>query len=564
MKAQPIIIQQLLEYSVFFNENADEYDIEQIISSIPRSFWIKMVGVLSSYNIATIDKLDLLFSSQSVNNRLFVKRRIQHIKRKYSGIEFIFCSDISCLEILRYAFSTPFVADKSENSLGGEKDEMLLLKLLLLINEKIVKYNSDLTDCSLAELSFLTSVMNPTVKSYNENEKKDRAIFQLEMARLFFGMFASDEKYSYIYQRFLQEYGINQWQDYVLTLVGILCMINCQSGCIKINQDKYISTNVLNSIALHFDEVIKYSSEEPNERNSNTDYRVFRNKPIIVLPNGDFFIFNIEFLIDKLFNSLYYEFKDYYPKEKFQSDIKQLFTKTFCEQLVLNFYLGKCIGNQCHEHLAESNCKIVNGKNKIGPPDYIILTQSSLLLFECKDIRINGEVLESHNLEKILQAYRNKFYKKDCGNNKYKNVGITQLTEHIRSVREGAFSWVNVTTEIDIYPVLIISDYKNIRMGFSKIANQWYETALSEKDLHSKNNKPLIVMSFITLFKYNHLFKEKGFEYYFDEYFKYMDERDMTSDISNFDDFMSYYHYELKELGTAMIDILHAISANSE
>ncbi len=519
---------------------------------------------MSRYNKATIDKLDLFFSPQSINNRLLVTQGIKNLERKYSDVEFIFCSDISCLEILRYAFSIPFVAEKSENSSYGEKDEMLLFKVILLINEKIVKYNSELTDCPLAELSFLTSAMNPTVKSYNENEKKDRAIFQLEMARLFWWMLTSDEKYSYIYQRFLQEHGINQWQDYVLTLVGILCMINCQSGCIKINQDKYISTNVLNSITLHFDEVIKYSSEEPNERNSNTDYRVFRNKPIIVLPNGDFFIFNIEFLIDKLFNSLYYEFKDYYPKEKFQSDIKQLFTKTFCEQLVLNFYLGKCIGNQCREHLAESDCKIVNGKNKIGPPDYIILTQSSLLLFECKDIRINGEVLESHNLEKILQAYRNKFYKKDCGNNKYKNVGITQLTEHIRSVREGAFSWVNVNKEIDIYPVLILSDYKNVRMGFSKIANQWYEDALFEKGLHSKNNKPLIVLSFITLFKYNHLFKEKGFEYYFDEYFKYLDEKDITIDIINFDDFMLHYPQELKELSTAIIDILHAISTNSE
>ena len=66
--------------------------------------------------------------------------------------------------------------------------------------------------------------------------------------------------------------------------------------------------------------------------------------------------------------------------------------------------------------------KYSNKENELGPPDYIIIEKANLILFECKDIRINGEIIEKHDYEAIIKEYRTKLYKK-LHKNKEKKIG---------------------------------------------------------------------------------------------------------------------------------------------
>ena len=184
---------------------------------------------------------------------------------------------------------------------------------------------------------------------------------------------------------------------------------------------------------------------------------------------------------------------------------------------------------------------------------------NDVLLFECKDIRISGVVIESHDYEAIINEYKNKLFYKCDKKNKVHRIGITQLTGHIESIRKGKFKWCHVNEGANIYPVLVISDYKNVKMGFNVISNEWYQSSLNELEIVNENNKPLIVMSFITLFKYNHLFKKNGFKYYFDMYINSFsrNQKDIIRRYQTFDNFMSQYPYHLYDLEIMVQKILN-------
>ena len=97
------------------------------------------VGVLNNiYGNATLDKLNLFFSSESINNRRIVFSRVVDLRKNNPQRDFLFSSNMTCMEVMRYAFAySPVDVSFSMNE---EQGEMLFFKLLLLINEKVVAY----------------------------------------------------------------------------------------------------------------------------------------------------------------------------------------------------------------------------------------------------------------------------------------------------------------------------------------------------------------------------------------------------------------------------------------
>ena len=77
----------------------------------------------------------------------------------------------------------------------------------------------------------------------------------------------------------------------------------------------------------------------------------------------------------------------------------------------------------------------------------------------------------------------------------------------------------------------------------------------------SVNNRPLIVMSFITLIKYHDLFTKYGFESYFEDYYKVMfaSPRDMNEAMTvnmSFDDFMGRHGYDLTPMHKELMKVV--------
>ena len=554
---------QLLEYHVFFGDNAKDESIEDIVKQIPREMLFNFVGVLNNiYGNATLDKLNLFFSSESINNRRIVFSRVVDLRKNNPQRDFLFSSNMTCMEVMRYAFAySPVDVSFSMNE---EQGEMLFFKLLLLINEKVVAYK-EIENNSVAKMCFILSFINPVMKAESVQDVRNRAAFQMELAIHFFEMISKGEELSQLYQLFLDSHHIICWEDYIITIYGILAAGQFKSGRIErdlnIDVDRLLTKDVLESISLPYNMVINYSAIDKDDRCSNSDYRMLRDKPIIKFRNGDFFIYNMEFMLDRLFNSLYFEFKFLNQSAKLGIDIAKLFTDTFSERIIFDMLMSKSINENRYVGISEAEC-VENYKKKddeLGAPDYTVMEENNVLIFECKDIRISGDVIETHDYEAIINEYKNKlFYKRDK-KNKVHRIGITQLTGHIESIRKGKFNWYSFDRDTNIYPVLVLSDYKNVKMGFNVISNEWYQSSLNELGIVGDNNKPLIVLSFITLFKYNHLFKKNGFKYYFDMYINSFsrNQQDIIGKYQTFDFFMSQYPYHLYDLEIMVQKILN-------
>lgn len=557
------VLKQLLEYHVFFDDNAKDESIEDIVKQIPREMLFNFVEVLNNiYGNATLDKLDLFFSSKSINNRRLVCYRVMELRKNNPQRDFLFSSDMTCMEVIRYAFAySPVDVSFSMNE---EQGEMLFFKLLLLINEKVVTYKQ-IENNSVSKMCFILSFINSVMRAESVQDVRNRTAYQMELAVNFFRMISEGEEYTQLYQLFLASHHINCWEDYIITIYGILAAGQFKSGRIKkdlnLDVDHLLTKDVLESISLPYDTKISYSAKNKDDRCSNSDYRMLRDKPIIKFENGDFFIYNMEFMLDRLFNSLYFEFKFLNQSAKLGLDIAKLFTDTFCERIMFDMFMSKSINENRYKGISEAEC-VENYKKKddeLGAPDYIVMEGNDVILFECKDIRISGEVIETHDYEAIINEYKNKlFYKRDK-KNIFHRIGVTQLTGHIESIRKRKFNWCYVDKDANIYPVLVISDYKNVKMGFNVISNEWYQSSLNELRIVTDNNKPLIVLSFITLFKYNHLFKKNGFKYYFDMYINSSsrNQKDIIGRNQTFDNYMSQYPYHLYDLKIMVQDILN-------
>lgn len=557
------ILKQLLEYRVFFDENATNVRIEDIVKQIPREMLINFVGVLNNiYGDATLDKLELFFSSKSINNRRYVFYRVMELRKEFPLRDYLFSSDATCMEIMRFAFA--YSPINGIFSIDEEQGEMLFFKLLLLINEKVVTYKQ-IEKNSISKMCFILSFINPVIRTDSVQDVRNRTAYQMELAVNFFDLISKREECTQLYRLFLDYHHINCWEDYLITIYGILAAGQFKSGRVNkdlnIDIDRLLTKEVLESISLPYDTHINYSATSKDDRYSNSDYRMLRDKPIIRMGNGDFFIYNIEFLLDRLFNSLYFEFMSLNQSAKLGMDIRKLFTDTFNEHIMFDSYMGKSVNENYSQGISEAECLECYTKNddELGPPDYIVKERNNILLFECKDIRVSGEIIETHDYEKIINEYKNKLFKKLDKNNKLRRIGITQLTGHIESIRNDNFHWCPVNKHIPIYPVLVLSDYKNVKMGFNVISNEWYQSSIKELGIEHDSNKSLIIMSFITLFKYNYLFKKNGFKYYFDSYIKSTSQNqadDIIGRYQTFDYFMSQYPYHLDSLENTVTGIL--------
>lgn len=395
-------------------------------------------------------------------------------------------------------------------------------------------------------------IISPLINISQQQDFKDRVIYELESAINFFD-FIDNSNYSMLYTSFLKMYNISNWREYVITIFGIFAISKYEIGIIKHNNiSKDISKNVLESISLNYNDIVKYSADNRNDRKNNSDYREFRNKPLIKLGNGDYLVFHLEFLIDKLFNCLYFDFKSF---NQVKININNLFTSEFSEKTLFNLYIKTCINTSICSALSEQQCKMQynNSKDELGAPDYLLYNDDSIILFECKDIRINGEYIESHDYDKIQDEFRKKLYEKSSDNKKIKRVGITQLTGHMEFIRYGSCPYLKkVNKDISIYPILVISDYKLVGKGLNDILNEWYRKSIKELKIEHENNTPLIVISFLTLFKYNKLFKEKGFVFFFNEYIKHINA--VENQCDTFDWYMSCnYKYDISDISNNII-----------
>lgn len=528
----------VLEHSVLFPKEPKP-NIENVVQQFSRNSMISMVIVLTNDYCNKHPSHLVRFFSNGMEFMDIVRRISRNCNPNY---DYIILLQQTILQIFRKTIALPAV----ESNHNTPEVEMQLFKVIADVNEYEMRtYN---VPNEVVPMVFMQSLI-----TYSSNVSKDlykvRAELQTYSAFKFFEFIESEistnETLRKIYEAFLQRFGIEQGIEYICSLWGMLAATDFRVGKmpkdLSNDLDKLITKSVLDAITLDYRCLVPdYATDD---RENNVDYRAFRSKPIIHDEAGNYVIYWMEALIDRLYNSIYFDFGEINKKLGLgYKRIRQLFTDEFIEKRLFRDLMSRTYDPTLYK--ARYNTKEEEGERA----DYVLTRDNVTIIFECKDIKLVGEVLETHDWNKIMEEYRNKlrietYRVNKKGEREYhdkpKPKGVGQLIKYMTQIREGD-SYYECSPDNVVYPVLVLYDYKLLLRGFQQIADGWYE----ERENKTENDKPLIVMSFITLIKSYPLFAKNGFAHYFEKYRSFISATSEPGDLRRymtFDDYMQDY-----------------------
>lgn len=571
-----------LEFSSVFH-GCSRVSIKKVLSNLSRD---RAALLAATFNRLYCNKApSIIIHMLSVED----KKRMELIRRVSSTVEIdakrgykdVVAFDITPLEILRIAFSLNPNSMREGPNADIDKIHWALVKSITQINEDLMLYViNKKDDLSVAKLLMVNSA------SYNDilKDDKDAYLYQVTQSFLFFKLLESTPKNQGLLNAFYSYFGIKSWKEYVRTVYSLALMSYKEDTgvlrkTIETDPPGMLSLSVINKLSIDVNnEIFPYSSKDEFDRDGNSDFRQFKSRPLLRLSNGNYVIHNTRLLIDRLFSSLYFDFQLIGEKlEEKHPDVAGLFTEVFAEKTLLTGVLNDCLQEEVYDSFEEKQLKriykIKNGEP--GYPDFYLKNKSdsTAILFECKDIRLNAWIKGKRDYSILEEELRNKIvvktYKLD--NEKKcrisvepKRIGVGQLAAHIVNIRRGKFPWdrklpVNCT----IYPVLVIADNRLIFDGLPYLAQQWYEERLKIEGGKTNLSRPLIMMSPLTLLKYKPLFLKNGFEYYFEAYYSSL-KIERTGSIVNvinsmisFDDYMNQFSFSLEDLRVEIMETLY-------
>lgn len=498
-----------MEFNYIFKRSC-RVSFKKVLCQYSRDKLIRLAVLLNSeYCNKPLYKICQMLSSNDPKQQdLFLRIKSFLEKNSKPNVEYVVATEITVLELLRCAFSIPFEKfDVTDSPSNIDKLQLQTIKLITQINEDSMKFKIDKKDNEdLAILYYTNSASYHDILNFNgQNE----FIAQTIQAVKFFRLLECESKYKSLLLGFCNAYTISNWREYLRTLLSLFGISRKGEGYIpndlNIDVDSLMTRSVLDRLSISSEENnIPYSSKNEYDQEGNSDYKMFRDRPLFKLTNGDYVIYNRSFLIDRLYSSLYFDFKKIVAElEGKQPNISHLFTSDFIEKTLFVGLMNECLSHNVTDALDEAGlkCKYQIKNGELGYPDFYLKTDNAVMLFECKDIRINAWIKEQRNYTLIEEELKNKLVSKTyqldyskCSHNIItpKKIGCGQIAGHVSNIRKGIFPWdTSLSSNIKVYPVLVIADNRLHAPGLAQLLRRWYNECLLSEGLQTPLEYPL-------------------------------------------------------------------------
>lgn len=525
-----ITIEKILEFHDLFPEEK-EIDISSVLKKYSKKYLVLSSNVLShNYGRAYIpDKNNTFFSSHSEKHLEDLNNRFEQFTKISGQKIFCYCTTKTSLELMRIIFSIPINEYKNDGDI--EDFEYDLFRIILQINENLMGFNST-NEQDLATLSFLNFfIMN----DISGQDIREVFIRQVQYYCTLSDFIETRQDCAIAKEAFYQSVGITKMSDYAKTWLALIALDfeyqkKQEKGCpvIDLNRlqdvDGTLNISVLDFLSINLNEHISYNNTEIKSRDDNVDYRIFRARPLIKISDKKYIIYCFPILVERLYNSLFFDLKDSFK------DAFNFYNKDFVEKVLFQPQVLQCLNEKITSKIYPSREMLLCGDKIIeedNQPDFYLRENDNLILFECKAIRINGELKDKSDIDELLSILKNKLYYSieniDKSRGKKKNaerVGVTQLVQQMKMIDADTFKWDNkIPDEVAYYPVIILEDPRFVVPGLSYIINSWYKQLIIQ-ELPGQMCHPIVVMSIDMLMLYSHVFKAEGFHNIFGKYFQ--------------------------------------------
>ena len=531
-KQTTIQIRRVVEYSEFF-VGESPIDVCSTLKLFNRNLLVRMGVVLSLHygNLCVPDNENTLFSESSKKHVPYLNKLFRAYYKRIGlneGQKVQILTYRTSLELWRRIFSIH--PDEFSNKISESDIELLLFKVILSINEKLVSFNERTELYKLDELVFLNGFLTNDSNNYDIQSVLQPQMYYFQQLIKFI---PTNEVMSKASEKLLHEWCIESWQQYYTTIVIIAHQIDKYykdraSGVpiitpkwLEENMDSgFLSPSLMEHLYIDEDEFIPYNEESAEKKEWNVDYRRFRSKPFVKLKNGSgFVVINNQLLCERLFNSLYFDFLPLINGKRSSCGFFD-YNKDFIEKILFRNTFFKCLPTNCYTFPRQTGDR----QEDTHEPDFYCRTKrGELIIVECKAIKMNGECRDDGDYKRLLEELHEKIVLKtrniDPKRKKHKGnpepIGVGQLIHHIDSIDADTFQWdANIPDDVAYYPLLVFEDVKLVQTGILSIVNRWfYEEIMRDKKLGielSDAYMPVMVVSINTLYLYDKMLHKRG------------------------------------------------------
>lgn len=467
------------------------------------------------------NKYDYLRFFLSKDNLVFLNDAVMRFRsfqfktqQADQDIEYIATTSSSVMEFQRQFFAIPPLSDNYDARI-----EIDFFKALLLINEKVTNAINDVDEDSDCPLDLKLARLYLTYRYANEDvdstDTRDTLRRQLTKCITLFKYLERDARMKNIRRCFFAHYRIGKWVEFVIPHIMVFLQLEQRSGLIKID-GKYkmnrTGRKVIKGCSLKYDETIRLED--------NADFRVFRSKPFIDMGHNTYAVTNVTFLLEHLYNSLYFELKKYYKESNFVSDqeFRTYFTKNFSERFMFYNYVNRCLSGDEIKVLNGDDCEAIANESRrrgITPPDYYIRTSNGIIIFEFKDTLLNANIKDVRTASRLFSEIKKKFFESRDSSPK----GVRQLINGYQAITNGNYIFDCDVSDEMVYPVLVVDNPTYTIKGMRTVLEYMMRDYCRTNSINDARLRPLIIMDVATLSLYSETISQKGFIDIYESYY---------------------------------------------
>lgn len=423
-----------------------------------------------------------------------------HLFQKERNAKVVIINEITSLMIMEAALGSK----AKKMHLSGSEFEILIFKIYLAYNQKLTE-DEEFIEETTKSLNYPQNVfgilITQTLKQsdiifYN---LKEQLVVQMVKAIYFFEEIIDKVEFRPLLIEFYKFYEVKDYVDFMKRFMALCVLIFKAEYAGKIDlvvqEDDVISLSFLEKLSLPDINI-----------GEDIDFGNIRSHPLIKVENNKFRIIFPLFVIEKLYNGLYFKLRDLnenLPEQSKIINLRSRLTFDFSEKSLLYKLIERSYGKKYIQKSGE----LIRESGIEGFVDFYIRNGRKVFLFESKDILINAVIKNSNNYPRIEEELKKKLYYEERDGRRIQRA-ILQLINSIRVLLDGGFSLdgMNKPKSLTIYPIIVLYNRQLEILGLNQVVKSWFRhelLKLRELSYDINNVKDVVIMNVDNLILYS-------------------------------------------------------------